>query len=107
MIDAKGELPDGTIIDGPIGLRKALMAKPEQFVQTLTEKLMTYALGRTLTYEDMPTVREIVQRLRKDDYRFQDLVMNIVESDQFRLKAVPEPAASSTQEAALQIDPHK
>ena len=107
VIDAKGELPDGTIIDGPIGLRKALMAKPEQFVQTLTEKLMTYALGRTLTYEDMPTVREIVQRLRKDDYRFQDLVMNIVESDQFRLKAVPEPAASSTQEAALQIDPHK
>jgi len=103
-IDASGELPDGTQIDGPIGLRKALMETPEQFVQTITEKLMTYALGRTVEYEDMPTVRQIVRNIARDDYRFSSLVLNIVESDQFRKQSVPEAPAQGTQEAALQLD---
>ena len=60
-IDASGELPDGTPINGPDDLRKALLRRPEQFVQTFTEGLLTYATGRKLEYYDMPTVRRIVR----------------------------------------------
>jgi hypothetical protein len=88
-IDASGELPDGTKINGPDDLRKALVANPDQFVQTLTEKLMTYALGRTVEYGDMPTVRRIVRDISKDNYRFSALVMDIINSDQFQMRSVP------------------
>ena len=60
-IDASGTLPDGTAINGPDDLRKALLRHPEQFVQTFTEGLLKYATGRTLEYRDMPTVRRIVR----------------------------------------------
>jgi hypothetical protein len=85
-IDASGVLVDGTPISGPVELREALLARPEQFVQTLTEKLMTYALGRALTHTDMPTVRRIVREAAENDYRFSDLVWGIVNSTQFRMK---------------------
>ena len=52
-----GQLADGTPVDGPVALRKAILKHPEQFVRTMTEKLMTYALGRGLEYYDMPVVR--------------------------------------------------
>ena len=84
-IDASGELPDGTALHGPDDLRNALLRNPDQFVQTLTEKLMTYALGRSLEYTDMPTVRNIVRSTAANDYRFESLVMNIVTSDAFQL----------------------
>lgn len=87
-IDASGNLPDGTKLDGPTDLRTALLRNPEQFVQTFTEKLMTYALGRRLEYYDMPTVRKIVHSAAADHYRFSSLVMGIVSSDPFRLKKV-------------------
>jgi hypothetical protein len=83
-IDASGELPDGTALNGPDDLRKALLRKPDRFVQTLTEKLMTYALGRSLEYTDMATVRAIARHTASQDYRFQALVMNIVNSDAFQ-----------------------
>lgn len=83
-IDAAGELPDGRPIDGADDLRRALVAEPERFVQTLTENLLTYALGRSLDYRDMPTVREIVARARADDYGFESIVLGIVSSDAFR-----------------------
>jgi hypothetical protein len=102
-IDATGVLPDGTEIDGPVDLRKALMVHPDQFVQTLTERLMTYAVGRTMEYEDMPTVRQIVRNVAKDDYSFSSLVMNIVESDQFMKQSVPQVADTGTKEAALHL----
>jgi hypothetical protein len=102
VIDASGELPDGTRFSGPDDLRKALTDQPEQFVQTLTKKLMTYALGRTVQYYDMPTVRRIVDTIAGNGYRFTDLVMNIVESDEFQKKRLPEPEKSPVQEAALQ-----
>jgi hypothetical protein len=92
-IDASGEMPDGTPIDGPDDLRDALLDKPEQFVQTFTEGLMTYALGRTLQYYDMPAVRRIVRQAARDDYRFSTLVRGIVASDQFRMRRAPEPPA--------------
>jgi hypothetical protein len=89
-IDARGELPDGTEIDGPDGLREALLANPEQFVQTFTEQLLVYATGDTLEYWDMPTVRRIVDESAGDGYRFSTIVKAIVASDQFRLKRAPE-----------------
>jgi hypothetical protein len=83
-IDTSGKLVDGTAVNGPSDLRNALLKKPEQFVQTLTEKLMTYALGRSLEYYDMPTVRKIVRDARRDDYRFSSVVMGIVTAPAFQ-----------------------
>ncbi len=84
-IDATGTLPDGTKINGPVDLRQALANRPDhQFAQTLTENLMTYALGRSLDYRDMPTVRRIVRQAAADDYRFKSIVLGVVNSDAFR-----------------------
>ncbi len=86
-IDAAGQLPDGTKIDGPEDLRRALVARSDhQFVHALTENLLTYALGRSLDYRDMPTVRRIVRQAAKDDYRFRSIVLGVVSSDAFRKK---------------------
>ncbi|HEX6992721.1 MAG TPA: DUF1592 domain-containing protein [Gammaproteobacteria bacterium] len=91
-IDASGRLADGTVVDGPGELRDALLARPESFVQTLTEKLMIFALGRGLEYYDMPTVRRIVREAAAEDYRFSALLTGIVTSDPFRLARVPDAA---------------
>jgi hypothetical protein len=95
-IDASGRLIDGTSVNSPADLRVALTKRPEQFVQTLTERLMTYALGRTVEYYDMPTVRKIVREAARDNYRFSSIVMGIVRSAPFRMRMVPE-AGNSTQ----------
>jgi Protein of unknown function (DUF1592)/Protein of unknown function (DUF1588)/Protein of unknown function (DUF1585)/Protein of unknown function (DUF1595)/Protein of unknown function (DUF1587) len=96
VLDTSGKLPDGTKISGPDDLRNALAARPDQFVQTLTTELMAYALGRSLDYRDMPTVRRIVRAAAHDDYRFADIVLQIVSSDEFRkrdgVSPVPAPA---------------
>jgi hypothetical protein len=68
------------------GLRSALLRKPEMFVGTLTEKLMTYGLGRGLEYYDAPSVRKIVQHARTQDYRFSSFVLGIVSSDPFQMR---------------------
>jgi mono/diheme cytochrome c family protein len=83
-IDVSGELPDGTRLNGPDDLRKALLRRPDQFVQTLTQKLMAYGAGRTMEYEDMPALRAIVRDAAKDNYRFSSIVMGIVRSDAFQ-----------------------
>jgi hypothetical protein len=83
-IDASGVLPDGTHVTGPADLRRALTAHPDQFVEALTENLLTFALGRSIDYRDMPTVRAIVRRAEADDYRFESLVLGVVSSDAFR-----------------------
>lgn len=92
VLDTSGRLPDGTEIEGPDDLRKALTRRPEQFVQTFTERLLTYALGRTIGYSDMPTVRKIVREAERDDYRFSSIVMGIVESELFQMRRAPESA---------------
>jgi mono/diheme cytochrome c family protein len=99
-IDSSGELPDGTPIKGPDDLRKALLRHPEQFAQTFTEGLLTYATGRKLEYYDMPTVRRIVRGAAAGDYRFSALVQAVVKSDQFRMRRMPQPAATSTARAS-------
>jgi hypothetical protein len=85
-IDASGRLPDGREFDGPSGLRAALVAEPEQFVTTLVEKLLTYALGRGVEATDMPAVRGIVRAAATDDYRFSSLVLAIARSVPFQMR---------------------
>ena len=85
-IDPSGVLADGTKVDGPLALRQALLKQPERFVDTMTEKLLTYALGRGLEHYDMPVVRGIVRDAAKQDYRFSALVFNIVKSTPFQMK---------------------
>ncbi len=102
VIDSSGKLPDGTVLKGPDDLRRALLAKPDQFVQTLTGKLMTYGLGRPLEYTDMPTVRNITRQVAGDDYRFVSLMLRIVESDAFQKTAPPQPAQGTPLQAAVQ-----
>ena len=89
-IDASGTLIDGTPISGPVDLRKALLKRPEQFVQTMTEKLMTYGLGRSVEYYDMPAVRRIVRDAARDNYRFSAIVMGIVKSAPFQMRKTAE-----------------
>src|SRR5579883_1508429 len=90
-IDSAGELPDGTKINGPDDLRNALLRRPEQFVQTFVENLLTYAMGRTHEYYDMPTVRRIVRETAAKDYKFSAIVQEVVASDQFRMRRAPQP----------------
>ena len=91
VIDSAGELPDGTKISGPDDLRKALLRRPEQFVQTFVEALLTYAMGRTREYYDMPTVRRIVRDTAAKDYKFSAIVQAVVNSQQFKMRRVPQP----------------
>ena len=83
-IDASGQLVDGTAVNGVVALRQALLRDPEIFVGTVTEKLLTYALGRGLAAPDMPAVRTIVREARRDNYRFSSIVLGIVRSVPFQ-----------------------
>jgi mono/diheme cytochrome c family protein len=85
-IDAAGALPDGATFDGVAGLRRALLNRPELFVSTLTEKLLTYALGRGVDYRDTPAVRTIVRESRDADYRFSSIILGIVKSVPFGMR---------------------
>jgi hypothetical protein len=90
-IDTSGKLVDGTVLAGPDDLRQALTRRPGQFVQTFTEKLMMYALGRSVEHYDMPAVRAIDRDAARDNYRFSSIVLGIVKSAPFRTaKAISE-----------------
>src|SRR5215468_4391323 len=85
-IDASGQLADGTKVEGPVTLRQALMKHPEQFAGTVTEKMMTYALGRGLEYYDMPVVRGIVHDAARNDYKLSWIIVDIVKSTPFQTR---------------------
>ena len=87
-VDASGVLPDGTRFDGPQGLRTVLESRAEEFVTTLTEKLLTYAVGRGMELADAPVVRQIVRDAARDDYRFSSLIRGVVDSRPFRMRRV-------------------
>ena len=89
-VDASGMLTDGTRIDGVDDLRAALLRYSPQFVRTFTEKLLTYALGRGVEYEDMPLVRSIVREAQAKGYRFSSVILGIVTSDAFQMNRKPE-----------------
>jgi hypothetical protein len=90
-IDSAGELTDGTPLKGPDDLRKALLRRPEQFVQTFVDGLLTYSMGRTREYYDMPTVRRIVRETAAKDYKFSAIVQAVVKTEQFRMRRAPQP----------------
>ncbi len=84
--DASAEFPDGTTIDGAAGLRQKILTQPDRFVGTLTERLMTYAIGRPAGFDDMPAVRSIVKDADRDNDRFSSIVLGVVNSVPFRMK---------------------
>jgi hypothetical protein len=83
-IDSVGVLVDGNTMKGVVGLRNAMVRYSPQFVRNLTERLLTYALGRGVEYYDMPLVRSIVKQAEKNDYRFSVIVLGIVKSPAFQ-----------------------
>jgi hypothetical protein len=85
-IDSSGQLVDGTKLTGVADLRNAMLSRREMFVSTATQKLLTYAIGRTVQYYDMPAVRSIVRKAAQNDYKFSSLVLGVVESDAFQKK---------------------
>ena len=90
LVDASGQLADGTTLDGVAGLRAALLQRPEVLVHTATEKLLTYALGRGLEPHDMPAVRAIVRAAKDDGYRFESLIAGVVSSAPFTQRIAEE-----------------
>jgi mono/diheme cytochrome c family protein len=91
-IDSAGALPDGTSFEGAAGLRRSLLSS-ELFVMTLTEKLLTYALGRGVEYYDMPAVRSIMRDAATENFRFSQLIMGVVNSAPFRQRMLAEEPA--------------
>jgi hypothetical protein len=85
-INATGVLLDGTTVNGPAALRRALVAQKEQFVRTVTSKLLTYALGREMEYFDAPAIRGIVRTAAADDYRWSATILAIVKSPPFQMR---------------------
>jgi hypothetical protein len=91
----------GTTIDSPHAFREALLGQGNEFIRTVTEKLLTYALGRGVQYSDAPTVRQLVRDLARDDYRWSSLVLGIVKSAPFQMRSAPDgtaPAATTVAE---------
>ena len=85
-IDASGLLPDGNTFDGPDGLQGLLLERPDDLVGTITEKLMRFALGRSLEYYDMPEVRAVVRAASEGDYRWSSIILGVVESTPFQMR---------------------
>jgi mono/diheme cytochrome c family protein len=88
-IDAQAKLPDGTEFEGIVGLRKLLLNRRSEFVQTISERLLAYAIGRGLDYHDMPTVRKITRETAAQDDRWSALVLSIVKSTPFSMSIAP------------------
>ncbi|MBM3770035.1 MAG: DUF1592 domain-containing protein [Acidimicrobiia bacterium] len=89
-VDASGAMPDGTKFDGPVELRAQLVKNAEQFVTVVAEKLLTYGLGRGVEYYDASSVRRVVRGAAQSKYRFSDVIIGLVTSTPFQMRAVPE-----------------
>ena len=85
-VDASAILPDGTTFRGAAELRKLLVSRQDEFVRTVTERLLTYAVGRGLEYYDMPAVRDILRQAESHDYRWSALILSIVRSTPFQMR---------------------
>jgi hypothetical protein len=106
-VDATGMLPDGTRFEGPAGLRDALL-RSDRFVATVTEKLMTYALGRGLEYYDAPAVRAVLREAAPSQYQFSALIAAVVQSGPFRMRqaaAPPQSTLTNTARAEVAVRP--
>jgi mono/diheme cytochrome c family protein len=96
-LDVAGTLADGSQVNGPVALREAILSRPDAFVTVVTEKMLTYALGRGLEPSDMPVVRRIVKKAAQNDYRLSSIVMGIVESAPFQMRTKLEAASESAE----------
>ena len=85
-IDVSGAFPDGTKFEGVTGLREVLLSRPEQFVTNLTEKMLTYALGRGVEHSDAPAIRAIRRDASRSNYSFSSLILGIVKSTPFQMR---------------------
>jgi hypothetical protein len=94
-IDVTGVLPDGTKFQGAAGLRNLLLSRSEQFVHTVTEKLLVFALGRELEYYDAPAIRKILAQAAPSHYRWSDLILGVIRSTPFQMRMSSEPSLSS------------
>jgi len=90
LINASGTLSDGTEVDGPISLRQAFVNRGENFLTTVTEKLLTYAIGRGVESFDAPAVRQIVKNSAEEEYSWSSLIAEIVQSTPFQMRRLPE-----------------
>jgi hypothetical protein len=88
-VDASGLLADGTEVNGPSALRNWLVARPDVFVGNVTERMLTYALGRGLEPIDRPVIRNILRTASANDYRFLSVIQGIVESAPFQMRTKP------------------
>jgi hypothetical protein len=104
-VDASGQLFDNTKVDGPIELRAWLNGYSQQFVRVGVEKMLTYALGRGLEYQDMPLVRAIARDAARENHRFSALVMAIVTSPPFRMNTKVAPATGGGQQSTARLAP--
>jgi hypothetical protein len=104
-LDTGGVLADGVTVDGPAALRQAILSRPEAFATTLTERLMTYALGRGVEPSDMPVVRAIVKQAAQRNYAMQSIISGIIESASFQMRTRLEPAADSSNTVASRGTP--
>jgi hypothetical protein len=95
-LDVAGTLADGSQVNGPVALREAILSRPDAFVTVVTEKMLTYALGRGLEPGDMPVVRRIVKKAAQNDYRLSSIVLGIVESAPFQMRTKLEPAENAS-----------
>ena len=100
-LDAAGILADGSKVDGPVALRNVILSRPEAFMTTLTERIMTYALGRGVEPSDMPIIRQIVKKSAAQDYALQSIISGIVESAPFQMRTrlEAEPTTRTAQRA--------
>jgi hypothetical protein len=95
-IDASGAFPGGEKFDGMAGLKAALLSHPEEFVSTITEKLMMYGIGRNVQYYDRPAIRAIIKQAARNNYTFASLVLGVVESEPFQMRETPAAAEEKT-----------
>jgi len=107
-IDTAGRLYDGVAVDGPAGVRQFILRHQDQYLRTVTRNLLTYALGRGVEYDDMPTVRSVLHAAAGNGYRLKDLIEAIALSDVFRMNVVPPPdggqgAPAQTKIASAQV----
>jgi len=95
-IDVSAALPNGATFDGPVGLRRYLLSRPNQIVTGVAEKLLIYALGRGVEFYDAPAIRKVTRDAAADNYSFASLIAGIVKSAPFQMRARVSPAGPAS-----------
>ena len=104
VIDTSGVMADGSKVDSPAALRESILSRPDAFATVVTERLLTYALGRGVEPSDMPVVRAIVTRTARNGYRLEDIIIGIVESMPFQNRTILEPAETGTTDRVARVE---